>query len=82
MKYLVIEIQKFETGAISTPTFAFDNRNSAEAKFHSILASAANSALPLHACVMLAEDGRLVRNSECYRHEVTEPEEEEEENPT
>lgn len=77
MKYLVIEIQKFDTGAISTPTYAYDERNAAEAKFHAILASAAQSALPLHACTMLTEDGRLVRN-EYYRHE---PEQEEPETP-
>jgi len=76
MKYLVIEIQKFDTGAISTPTYAYDDRNAAEAKYHSILASAAGSALPSHACTMLTEDGRLVRN-EVYKHEsVVTPEEE------
>ena len=68
MKYLVIEIQKFDTGAISTPTYAYDDRNAAEAKYHAILASAAGSALPSHACTMLTEDGRLVRN-EVYKHE-------------
>lgn len=78
MKYLVIEIQKFDTGAISTPTYAYDERTAAEAKFHSILASAAGSSLPLHACTMLTEDGRLVRN-EYYRHEVEEPVEQPEE---
>lgn len=75
MKYLVIEIQKFDTGALSTPTYAFDDRNSAEAKFHSILAAAAKSALTTHACVMLTEDGRVVRN-ECYHHTPVTPEEE------
>lgn len=72
MKYLVTEIQTFDTGAIATPTYAFDNRNSAEAKFHNILGAAAVSALPEHACVMFTSDGRLLRN-ECYRH-VVEPE--------
>lgn len=82
MKYLVIEIQKFDTGAISTPTYAYDDRNTAEAKYHSILASAAISALPSHACTMLTEDGRLVRN-EVYKHEpiVEEPTPEEEVTP-
>lgn len=69
MKYLVTEIQTFDTGAIATPTYAFDNRNSAEAKFHNILGAAAVSALPEHACVMFTSDGRVIRN-ECYRHAV------------
>lgn len=72
MKYLVMEIQKFDNGAISTPTYAYDERNSAEAKFHTILAAAAVSALPMHSCVMITEDGRVVRN-EHYEH-IIEPE--------
>lgn len=76
MKYLVMEIQKFDNGAISTPTYAYDTRNSAEAKFHSILAAAAVSSLPMHSCVMITEDGRVVRN-EHYEH-IPEPEPEEE----
>lgn len=29
MKYLVIEIPKFDTGAVSTPTWAYDDVNAA-----------------------------------------------------
>lgn len=79
MKYLVMEIQKWDSGIVQTPTYAYDDRNSAEAKYHSILAAAAQSSLPIHACVMLTEDGRLVR-TEVYRHEPeSEPEVEPEE---
>lgn len=73
MKYLVIEIQKFDDGAITTPTYAYDDRNAAEGKFHDICAAAARSAVPVHACAMLTEDGRIVRPAECYKHE-TQPE--------
>lgn len=45
MKYVVIEFQTFENGTMSTPTYAFDNILSAEAKYHSILAAAAVSSL-------------------------------------
>lgn len=74
MKYLVIEIQKFEDGAITTPTYAYDDRNAAEGKFHDICGAAARSTLPVHACAMLTEDGRLARNPECYKHEKEAPE--------
>ena len=57
MKYLVIEIQKFEDDKMSTPTYAYDNLNSAESKYHSILSSAAISALPIHSAVLMNETG-------------------------
>lgn len=74
MKYLVIEIQTFEGGAISTPTYAYDDRLAAESKYHTILASAATSKLPLHACTMMTSDGREVMH-QSYTHTVeVEPE--------
>lgn len=74
MKIIVTEIQKFESGAMSTPSYAFDSQQAAEAKYHAILASAANSALPVHACIMFSEEGFPLRH-ECYKHEaVTETE--------
>ena len=80
MKYLVIEIQKFDTGAISTPTYAYDNESSALGKYHSILASAAVSKLPVHACAIITEEGFPLRH-ECYKHAVEpEPTPEPEEN--
>ena len=69
MKIIVTEIQKFESGAMSTPSYAFDSQQAAEAKYHSILASAANSALPVHACIMFSEEGFPLRH-ECYKHEA------------
>lgn len=76
MKYLVIEIQKFENGSMSTPAYAYDNINSAEAKYHSILASAAVSSLPVHSAVLMNEAGYQIR-AQSYTHGV-EPEPEEE----
>ena len=69
MKIIVTEIQKFENGQMSTPSYAFDNLNSAEAKYHTILAGAAVSTLPVHSCVMFSEEGTFMR-SECYKHET------------
>lgn len=67
MKYLVIEIQKFDNGAISTPTYAYDNESSALAKYYSILSSAAISKLPTHSCVLMTEEGFQLRK-ECFKH--------------
>ena len=80
MKYIVMEIQTFDTGAISTPTYAYDNRLTAESKYHALLSGAAISALPLHAVVLMTSDGRMVQ-SQSYRHEVEATPEEEETTP-
>ena len=69
MKYIVTEIQTFDTGAVSTPTYAFDDRLSAESKYFAILSAAAKSALPVHACALMLSDGRPLMNH-CYTHEV------------
>lgn len=72
MKYLVIEIQTFEGGTISTLTYAYDDRLSAESKYHAILSTAAASALPLHACTMMTSDGREIMH-QSYTHATQEP---------
>ncbi|MEE1137432.1 MAG: hypothetical protein U0M02_03030 [Acutalibacteraceae bacterium] len=83
MKYLVTEIQSFPAGATSTPTYAYDSANygndnekakqAATAKFHSILAGASTSDVPLHGAIMYTDKGVYVR-SEYFTHN-TEPEE-------
>lgn len=67
-KYLVVEIQRFEDGKMSTPAYAYDNLNAAEAKFHSIMAAAAVSALPRHAAILISDEGFPMRH-ESYTHE-------------
>lgn len=69
MKYLVIEIQTFDTGAISTLTYDYDDRFAAESKYHAILSSAAISELPTHAVVLMTSDGRLIDRG-VYKHQV------------
>lgn len=71
MKHLIMEIQLFPNGTVSTPTYAYDSREGAEAKYHSILASAAVSKLACHSAVMLDEQGLYIK-SESFRHEVEE----------
>lgn len=66
-KYLVIEMQTFEDGKMSTPCFAYDLQAQAEAKYHAILASAAVSELPAHAAI-LATNGGAVLESKAYFH--------------
>lgn len=72
MKYLVIEIQKAEDGTIGNFVWAFDSYQSAESKYHSVLAVAATSEVYCHSCSLLNEKGFCLRN-ESYSH-IPEPE--------
>lgn len=73
MKYLVIEIQTNSDGSVGNLVYAYDDRNQAESKYHTVLASAAISALPAHAAVLLTSDGRQLEYK-CYHH-ITEDQE-------
>ncbi len=75
--YIIMEIQIFADGGISTPCYAYSDQNKAEQKYHAVLSAAAVSSLPIHTCFMLTPDGYLIK-SESYKHEV-EPEPEPEE---
>lgn len=74
MKYIVTEIQTFPESGVSTPSYAYDNQQAAEAKFHAILAAAAQSALPVHAAILFSDEGFPLRH-ECYKHEASAPSE-------
>jgi len=72
-KYIVVEIQTSDAGVVSTIVNSYDGRNAAEAKFHTILASAAASSVAKHAAIMFSEEGFPLRH-ECYTHIVEEEE--------
>ena len=67
MKYLVIEIQTNTDGTVGTLVYSYDNHNEAESKYHAVLSAAAISEVTIHACSLLASDGRLL-NRGCYEH--------------
>ena len=73
MTFIVIELQTNNDGTVSNLVYAYTDRNEAEQKYHLILSSAAVSALPAHAAVLLTGDGRMIA-SQCYRHEEEEAE--------
>ena len=75
MKYIVTEIQMFDSGAITTPSYAYDDRNAAESKYHAILSAAAPSSLPVHSAIMFTQDGEPLAHK-AYKHMVTPAEEE------
>lgn len=70
MNYIVIELQT-NGGTTANVVNSYSDRATAEAKFHQVLAAAATSAVEIHAAVMLAEDGRLVRQEHYLHQQVT-----------
>ena len=70
--YIVLEIQ----GA-SVIASTYEDGADAENKYHTILAYAAKSQVPVHAAAMLNENGALIKH-EYYVHATEEPQEVEE----
>jgi len=80
--YLVMEMQSTDSGIATLPPTTHSTREEAESRFHSILASAAVSSVPIHTAIMIDEMGYPVRPPECYKHPpvvVEEPVEDDEE---
>lgn len=69
MKYLVIEIQT-NGDNVSNIVTAYDDRNTAESAYHSILASAAVSSLPCHAAMIVTEEAQVIAGAR-YKHGST-----------
>ena len=62
MKYIVIEIQKFENGTIAVPPIAtFDSFFEAVSRYHTIMATAAISDVPVHSAVILTDTGQEIK---------------------
>lgn len=74
--YIVLEIQ-LNNGTIATLVDSYTDRNAAESKYHTVLASAAISEIDKHSAVLLADNGIAIKH-ESYIHAV-EPEPEVEE---
>ena len=66
--YIVLEIQHYKNGSTGiVPPVSFEDRNAAEAKYHTVLAAAAVSDIFEHCCVMLDRQGRTIK-SESFQH--------------
>lgn len=65
--YIVMEIQKTDAQTVAQLVTTHATREEAEQKYHLVLSAAAVSAVPVHAAVMLSDEGNTVR-SEKYAH--------------
>lgn len=67
MKYVVVELQTMQDGAVANLVTQHATQAEAESKYHTVLAAAAISALPMHAAVLLTSTG-ITLDSRCYEH--------------
>lgn len=67
MKYLVIEIQTDADGNVATLITQKDDLNEATSVFYSVLSAAAVSSVPLHAAVLMMNNGAVVKR-EMFDH--------------
>ena len=72
--YIVQEIQTTGNQPALLPALTYADRNEAESSFHSKLASAAISSVPVHTVLMYDEHGSVIKR-EFYEH-LPEPVEE------
>lgn len=62
MKYIVLEIQKFADGTIAVPPInTYESYFDALARYHTILAVAAVSDVPVHSALILNDVGQELR---------------------
>lgn len=78
--YIVLEVQKNldGTGAIVAPIPVYNTLPEAESCWHSKLAVACISSVPIHTIILMDEDANTIRR-ETYKHDV-EPQPEPESN--
>lgn len=60
MKYVLVELQTMEGGAVANIVTAYDAENTAKSAYHSVMAAAAVSALPVHSAVLMDNYGRII----------------------
>ncbi len=70
MKYIVSEIQTWDTGAVTTADYAYDSQDVAESKYHKILSAAAVSTLPKYSAILMTDQAFPLEHK-CYVHETT-----------
>lgn len=71
--YIVLEIQATMDNT-SILHNIYEDRATAENKYHTILAFASTSSVPMHSAVMMNERGVWIKN-ETYTHPISESEE-------
>lgn len=72
--YAVVELQKMNDTTLSHLTDSYQTINEAYSKYHTVLAAAAISTVPLHSAVILSETGDVLATEHFTHEETTESE--------
>ena len=64
--FIVIEIQTNYDGTVGNLVYSFQDRPQAERQYHLIMAAAAISGLPVHAAVMMTNEGSIIAHHAYY----------------
>lgn len=70
IKYLVLELQVNEQGAVSNIITTYNTQREGESAYYAVLSAAAISNLPRHTVYLLTDNG-VTMQSKCYEKEVT-----------
>lgn len=62
MTYIVIELQTMKDGSVADLVTQHATEAEAQSKYHSVLAAAAVSDLPVHAAVLMTSEGVTLEN--------------------
>lgn len=68
--YIVVEIQKNESGQIGNLVTAHETLNEAYQKYHLVLSAASVSTLPCHSAVLLRDDGYTIARGSFFHGET------------
>ena len=85
MKYIVIELQTYDSGTVGIINSSYDDISQAESKYHTVLATAAVSPRPVHAAMLVTNEGDVLYHRAYFYQKPEpkpEPEPEPEETPT
>ncbi len=73
MRYIILELQTNSDGGVTFPSDprekVFDSQDKAESEYHKILQYAAISGAPLKGCMLLTNEGDVLR-AEFYKHDT------------
>ena len=69
-KYVVVEIQTFDNGTIGSLVTPKDDYYQAESTYHTVLAAAALSELPVHTAVLLDNEGNVIHSQAFVKEET------------
>ncbi len=72
--YIVIELQRSDSGTVATISTTYEDYWAAQNKYHTVLSAAALSALPVHTAMIVSPFGDTI-DKQCYNRMVQEVEE-------